>query len=101
MRGHHRITLEKKPHNIRVWSAADKEKVKDLFLLGYSDAEIAHILGRTVIAVGLQRHYMKLRKAQQPHKEFVIHDAMAEYYPTWYKKHLLQQWKEQQQTSSR
>lgn len=100
MRGHHRITLEKTPR-VRVWSAAEKEKVKDLFLEGYSDAEIAHILGRTVIAVGLQRHYMKLRKAQQPHKEFAIHDAMAEYYPTWYKKHLLQQWHEQQQTSTR
>jgi hypothetical protein len=101
MRGHHRITLEKKPHNIRVWSAAEKEKVKDMFLEGYSDAEIAVKLGRTPLAVGLQRHYMRLHKAQQPHKEFVIHDAMADYYPTWYKKHLLQQWKEQQQTSTR
>lgn len=86
---------------MRVWSAAEKEKVKDMFLEGYSDAEIAQILGRTPLAVGLQRHYMKLRKAQQPHKEFVIHDAMAEYYPTWYKKHLLQQWIEQQLTSTR
>ena len=94
---------------MRVWSAAEKEKVKDMFLEGYSDAEIADKLGRTVIAVGLQRHYMKLRKAQQPHKEFVIHDAMAEHYPTWYKKYLLQQWKkyllqqrkEQQLTSTR
>ena len=100
MRGHHRITLEKTPR-VRVWSAAEKEKVKDMFLEGYSDAEIAHKLGRTPLAVGLQRHYMKLHKAQQPHKEFVIHDAMADYYPTWYKKQLLQQWKEQQLTSSR
>lgn len=101
MRGHYRIKFEKTPHNVRVWSAAEKEKVKDMFLEGYSDAEIAQILGRTPLAVGLQRHYMKLRKAQQPHKEFVIHDAMAEYYPTWYKKHLLQQWIEQQLTSTR
>ena len=99
MRRHHRLTIDKTPR-VRVWSAAEKEKVKDLFHEGYSDAYIAHVLGRTPLAVGLQRHYMKLRKAQQPHKEFVIHDAMADYYPTWYKKHLLQQWKEQQ-TSTR
>lgn len=101
MRGHHRITHAKTPHNIRVWSATEKEKVKDLFHEGYSDAEIAVKLGRTPLAVGLQRHNMKLRKAQQPHKEFVIHDAMAEYYPTWYKKLLKQQWQEQQLTSTR
>ena len=100
MREHHRITLEKTPNNIRVWSAAEKEKVKDMFFEGYSDAEIAVKLGRTPLAVGLQRHYMKLHKAHQPHKEFRIHDAMADYYPSWYKKHLLQQWKEQQ-TSTR
>lgn len=100
MRGHHRIKLEKTPR-VRVWSAAEKEKVKDMFLEGYSDAEIAVKLGRTALAVGIQRHYMKLHKAHQPSREFVIHDAMAEYYPTWYKKHLLQQWKEQQLTSSR
>lgn len=81
---------------MRVWSAAEKEKVKDMFFEGYSDAEIAHRLGRTTLAVGIQRHYMKLHKARQPHKEFRIHDAMAEFFPTWYKKHLLQQWKEQQ-----
>lgn len=86
---------------MRVWSAAEKEKVKDMFLEGYSDAEIAHILGRTALAVGLQRHYMKLHKAHQPHKEFVIHDAMADDYPTWYKRYLREQWKEQQLTSSK
>jgi hypothetical protein len=100
MRGHHQIKLEKTPR-VRVWSAAEKEKVKDMFFEGYSDAEIAHRLGRTTLAVGLQRHDMKLHKARQPHKEFRIHDAMAEFYPAWYKKHLLQQWKEQQQTSTR
>ena len=93
MRGHHRITLEKTPR-VRVWSAAEKEKVKDLFHEGYSDAEIAHILGRTAMAVTLQRHYMKSHKAKQPSREFVIHDAMAEYYPSWYKKQLREQWKE-------
>ena len=100
MRGHHRITLDNTPR-VRVWSAAEKEKVKDMFHEGYSDAEIAVKLGRTPLAVGLQRHYMKLHKAHQPSREFVIHDAMTEYYPTWYKKHLRQQWKEQQQTSSK
>lgn len=100
MRGHHRITLEKTPR-VRVWSAAEKEKVKDLFHEGYSDAEIAHILGRTAKAVSVERHYLGLHKKKQPQREFRIHDAMADYYPTWYKKHLLQQWKEQQQTSTR
>lgn len=100
MRGHHRIKLDKTPR-VREWSAAEKEKVKDMFLEGYSDAEIAVKLGRTALAVGIQRHYMKLHKAHQPSKEFVIHDAMAEYYPTWYKRYLREQWKEQQSISSR
>ena len=99
MRGHHKLRLEKTPH-VRLWSATEKEKVKDMFYEGYSDAEIAIKLGRTALAVGSQRHYMKLHKAQQPHKEFVIHDAMAEYYPRWYKKFLREQWQEQQ-TSTR
>lgn len=47
MRGHHRITLEKTPR-VRVWSAAEKEKVKDLFLEGYSDAEVNSGLLRRV-----------------------------------------------------
>lgn len=83
-----------------MWSLAEKEKVKDLFYEGYSDDEIAKKLGRTPLAVGLQRHYMKLRKAQQPHKEFRIHDAMAEYYPTWYNEKLKREWIEHQ-TSTR
>ena len=101
MRGHHRLIIEKTPHNVRVWSATEKEKVKDQILEGNSDAEIAVKLGRTPLAVGLQRHYMKLHKAQQPHKEFRIHDAMADYYPTWYKRFLREQWQEQQLTSTR
>lgn len=100
MRGHHRIKLDNTPR-VRVWSAAEKEKVKDMFHEGYSDAEIAVKLGRTALAVGIQRHYMNLHKAHQPSREFVIHDAMAEYYPTWYKKFLREQWKKQQLTSSR
>lgn len=100
MRRHHRVILEK-GNRVRVWTDAEKEKVKDLFHEGYSDAEIAVKLGRTPLAVGLQRHNMKLRKACQPHKEFRIHDAMADYYPTWYKRYLREQWKKQQQTSTR
>ena len=65
-----------------------------MFNEGYSDKEIGEKLGRTAMAVTLQRHYMKLHKAKQPSREFVIHDAMAEYYPSWYKKQLREQWKE-------
>jgi hypothetical protein len=100
MRGHHRVILEK-GNRVRVWTDTEKEKVKDLFYEGYSDAEIAVKLGRTALAVGIQRHYMNLHKAHQPSRELVIHDAMAEYYPTWYKRFLREQWKKQQSTSSR
>lgn len=40
MRGHHRLLIEKTPHNIRLWTAAEVEKLKVLFNEGYSDAEI-------------------------------------------------------------
>lgn len=96
MRGHHRLILEKIPHNIGVWSAAEKEKLKDLFREGYSDAEIGAKLGRTEKSVSVKRHHLGLHKAQQPRKEFRIHDAMADYYPKWYKKLLKQRWQEQQ-----
>lgn len=86
-----------------MWTDAEKEKVKDLFYEGYSDAEIAVKLGRTALAVGIQRHYMKLHKAHQPSKEFRIHDAMADFYPSWYKKQLREEWlrEQEQSTSSR
>lgn len=101
MRGHHRIIIEKTPHNIRLWTAAEVEKLKDLFNEGYSDAEIGKRLGRSDNSVAVKRHYLKLHKAYQPRKEFRIHDAMADYYPTWYKKLLKQQWQEEQLTSTR
>ena len=71
----------KKAVNVRVWSAAEKECVRDMYREGYGDAEIGEKLGRSVQAVGLQRHFMGLHKAKQPGREFVIHDAMADYYP--------------------
>lgn len=101
MRGHHRIIIEKTPHNIRLWTAAEVEKLKDLFNEGYSDAEIGEQLGRTGNSVAVKRYYLKLHKAYQPRKEFRIHDAMADYYPTWYKNLLKQQWQEQQLTSTK
>jgi hypothetical protein len=83
-----------------VWTDAEKEKVKDLFYEGYSDAEIAVKLGRTALAVGIQRHHLRLHKAYQPAKEFRIHDAMADFYPSWYKKQLREEWLQQQEQST-
>lgn len=100
MRGHHRLIIEKTPHNIRLWTAAEVEKLKDLFHEGYSDAEIGKRLGRSDNSVAVKRHFLRLHKAHQPRKEFRIHDAMAEYYPTWYKEKLKREWIEQQ-TSTR
>lgn len=101
MRGHHRIIIEKTSRNIRLWTAAEVEKLKDLFHEGYSDAEIGERLGRSGNSVAVKRHYLRLHKAYQPRKEFRIHDAMADYYPTWYKKLLKQQWQEEQLTSTK
>ena len=101
MRGHHHLIIEKTPHNIRLWTTAEVEKLKDLFNEGYSDAEIGARLGRSGNSVAVKRCYLRLHKAYQPRKEFRIHDAMADYYPSWYKKQLKQQWKEEQLTSTR
>ena len=98
---HRKLVFAKQSQHLKLWSATEREKVKDMFFEGYSDAEIGEVLGRTAKSVGLQRYHLNLHKAHQPHKEFRIHDAMADYFPTWYKKYLLQQWKEQQQTSTK
>lgn len=82
-----------------IWSDADKEKLRDLYHEGYTDEEIAEQIGRTFMAVQSMRCSMKLPKLDQ--MRFEINDAMADYYPTWYKKLLKQQWKEQQLTSTR
>lgn len=81
--------------NLRVWTQAEKEKVRDMFFEGYTDAEIGEKIGRTPHAVGLQRCYMGFKKLRQPQRRFEIHDAMADYYPDWYKKQLKEQWNEQ------
>lgn len=96
-----RIIFANKTSHIRLWTAAEVEKLKDLFNEGYSDAEIGEQLGRTGNSVAVKRCYLKLHKAYQPRKEFRIHDAMADYYPTWYKKLLKQQWQEEQLTSTK
>lgn len=96
-----RLVFAKKPTYIRLWTAADVEKLKDLFHEGYSDTEIGERLGRSGNSVAVKRHYLKLHKAYQPRKKFRIHDAMADYYPTWYKKLLKQQWQEEQLTSTK
>lgn len=102
MRGHHRLILEK-GNRVRVWTDAEKEKVKDLFYEGYSDKEIGERLGRTALAVSMQRHHLRLHKARQPAKVFCIHDPIADYYPSWYKKKLREEWlrEQEQSTSSR
>ena len=68
------------------WEATDKEVLREMFEEGCCDKEIAEKLGRTATAVALQRHYLGLHRSKQPGREFEIHDAMAEYYPAWYKK---------------
>lgn len=89
-----RLILEKQPHTLNVWTAAEKEKVKDLFFEGYTDEEIDSRIGRTAKAVGVQRCYLHLHKKRQPPKQFIIHDAMADYYPKWYKEHLKREWEQ-------
>lgn len=77
-----------------MWTAAQKEKLRDLFFEGYNDEEIGTKIGRTAKAVGVQRCHMQLRKKRQPPKTFIIHDAMADYYPRWYKEYLKEQWEQ-------
>ena len=98
---HRKSVFAKQSQHLKLWSAAEREKVKDMFFEGYSDAEIGEVLGRTAKSVGLLRYHLRLHKAHQPHKEFRIRAAMADYYHTWYKKLLKHQWIEQQQTSTK
>ena len=77
------------------WTASEKEKLRDLYYEGYTDGEIAEQIGRSPKAVCSVRCAMKLPKKMQGDKKFVIKDAMAEYYPTWYRKHLEARWREQ------
>jgi IS30 family transposase len=90
-----RVILARQSKHIQVWTADEKAKVRQMFEDGYSDSEIGKALGRTEKSVELQRHYLGLRKKISRGQKFEINDAMAEYYPRWYKEHLKEQWKRQ------
>lgn len=79
---------------MREWTAKEREKVRDMFYEGYTDAEIAEALKRTEGAVVRQRCMLKLKKTARPRHTFYIHDAMAEYFPKWYKELLFKRWQE-------
>lgn len=88
-----RIKFDNRPR-VRVWSEREKEKLRDLFFDGFTDADIGRRLGRTRSAIEQQRCKMRLSKEHQPHKEFHIRDAIAEYYPGWYRRLLKKKWQE-------
>lgn len=78
----------------RIWEAKDKEKLKDLYYEGYTDEEIAEVLGRTKKAISRVRAELKLKARSRGNKEFVIHDAMGDYLPKWWKDILKKRWEE-------
>lgn len=94
------IRITKTASNPNIWTRADKEKLRDLFFEGYNDEEIAKKMGRTPKAVCIQRSLLKLPKKRQPPRRFGIHDAMADYYPKWYKDYLIKQWEKEQSMST-
>lgn len=87
--------------NIRMWSAEDNERVRAMFIKGYSDAEIGEALGRTQGAVEQQRHKLKLKKVSKHRRDFCTFDPAFDYYPNWYKKIVKEKWRAQRLTSTR
>lgn len=85
-------------NNSPAWSDDERKVLAEMFYAGYPDEEIAHKLHRSAFAVGRQRAKLGLPKWKQPQpaEKFEIHDAMAEYYPQWYKDKLQKEWREKQ-----
>lgn len=81
------------------WSDEERKIVADMFAKGYDDAEIAERLNRTKYAVGRQRTLvLGLCRSRKEHRaKFEINDAMAEYYPKWYREYLYKQHKQQRE----
>lgn len=96
MRG--KVRLARMAISVRMWTPAEKEKVRDLYYEGYSDKEIGAEIKRSEKAVGIERHRQGLKKSRQPGREFVIHDAIKDYYPRWYIKLLKEEWKQRAST---
>lgn len=86
------------------WNDEELAKLRQLFEQGYEDYAIAQEIGneRTEQAVKQKRHQLNLVRVRTiwAKDTFAINDAIAEYYPKWYKEYLYKQWL-QQQTSSR
>lgn len=85
-------------NNSPAWSDDERKVLVEMFYAGYPDEEIAEKLHRSAFAVGRQRAKLGLPKWKQPQpaEKFEIHDAMAEYYPQWYKDKLQKEWREKQ-----
>lgn len=74
------------------WSAEEKDMLRDLYHKGLSDEEIAEKIGRTKCAVANQRHELDLPMHNTT--RFEINDAMADYYPAWYREKKKREWEE-------
>lgn len=88
------IKFSNKSHQ-KTWTKEELATVRTMFEEGYTDEQIGERLGRTALAVGLKRSFFRLRKPMSPSTKFEINDAMADYYPNWYKEHLKAKWREQ------
>lgn len=87
------MRVERRMHNgFPGWDDEERGIVAEMFAQGCDDKQIGERLHRSAGAVARQRLLQGLRRAKHPPRKREVHtDAMAEYYPRWWREHLKRQ----------
>lgn len=74
-----------------LWSEAEDKRLAELFAQGVNDATIAKELGRPEGGIKVRRQKLRLLRAAHDRERLKVLDAMADYYPRWYREQLLKE----------
>lgn len=74
-----------------LWSEAEDKRLAELFAQGVDDATIAQSLGRPEGGIKVRRQKLRLLRNAHDRARLEVLDAMADYYPRWYREELLKE----------
>lgn len=74
-----------------LWSEAEDKRLAELFAQGVDDATIAQSLGRPEGGIKVRRQKLRLLRNAHDRARLEVLDAMADYYPRWYREQLLKE----------
>lgn len=74
-----------------IWRAEEDKRLAELFAQGADDATIAKELGRPEGGIKVRRQKLRLLRNAHDRARLDVIDAMADYYPRWYREQLLKE----------